>query len=439
MKSKKIALTLASIALLAASGSETTLAYVENFYAAMGVKEIDTGEVVYNMREGFHITASVTDATSYPDDYNYLDASETTTAERIYGYISNDDGSRTAACKIIYETGEERLVYEGEDGGAYYDELTTQNEIVTTQITDTAMPVQFAVYYRNPFDYIFASDIDENYYLNTDKASFILNEIVGIDKPVKSALLTIDSEEDRITGIDYEFYGQISGYQGSDEVITADISTSATVTFTYDDLDTLARVQPASNENPDLDAAIAEMYSATNYTTYISSNYFDITIAMYVADNGLYVHYDAYATGPVEGDIYLRESSIFAGQYTYYYFDGASWSSYGTYSMSNISVYFLPDLANASTALFEYDHGTYRLIPEAVTYVAPYMLFYMYSYQLIDYLYGYGGYIRLDEDGHIRRVESYNVYYYYTMTFTQTFTDWGTTSLPAWFDTDSVR
>ena len=438
MKSKKIALTLASIALLASSGSETTLAYVENFYAAANANGIDTGEVISNMREGFHINASITDATSYPDDYNYMDASETTTAERIYGYINNDDGSQTAACKIIYETGEESLVYEGEDGGAYYDELTTQNEIVTTQITDTAMPVQFAVYYRNPFDYIFASDIDEDYYLNTDKASFILNEIVGVDKPVKSALLTIDSE-DRITAIDYEFYGQISGYQGSDDVITADIASTASVTFTYNDLATLARVQPASNENPALDAAIAEMYSATNYTTYISSNYFDITIAMYLSDNAMYVHYDAYATGPVEGDIYLKEHAIFAGQYYYYYFDGASWSNYGTVSLSDLSVYFLPDLANASTALFEYDHGTYRLIPEAVTYVAPYMLFYMYSYQLIDYLYGYGGYIRLDDEGHIKRVESYNVYYYYTMTFTQTFTDWGTTSLPAWFDTDSVK
>ncbi len=440
MKSNKLVLTLASIALLASSGNSTTLAYIENFYAAAATAEaasVDTSAVITNMRNGFHIQASVTDGTSYPDDYNYLDSTDTTTANRIYGYIENEDGTLTAACKIFSDDGTETVIYEGDDGGAYYDELTTQNEIVTTQVTYIAMPVQFAVYYRNPFDYIFASDIDDDNYLDTDKASFILSEIVGVDKPVQSAHLII--EDNLITEIEYVFYDQISGYQGTDDVITADISSSASVIFTYDDLDSLTRVTAATNENPELDTAIAEMYSATNYVTYIYSNMLSDTIAMYYADDEIYLHMDAYETGPVEGDAYLVQNTSFTAYYDYYYYEDNAWVDSG-YSITPASIYtyYLPDLANASTALFEYDHGTYRLIPEAVTNVAPYMVFYMYSYQLIDYLTGYGGYILLDDEGHISRVESYNVYVYYTFVTTQTFTDWGTAEIPDWFDPFTV-
>ncbi len=435
-KSKKLTLAIASIALLASSGSEPTLAYIENFYAAAAAAEAEEaapGNIISNMREGFHINATVTDSTYYPDDYNYMNSSDSTSVERIYGFIDNDDGTQTAACKLLYDTGEERLIYKGEDGGAYYDELTTQNEIITTQVTYVAMPIQFDVYYRNPFDYIFASDIDDDYNLDTDKASLILYEIMGLDKPVSSAHLNI--EDERIASIDYEFYDQISGYQGSDDVITTDIITTANIEFSYDDLDTLERVTAATNENPALDAAIEEMYSATNYTTYITSNYFSDTLVMYVTDTTMYVHMNAYEVGPVEGDTYLRPRAL--GGYTYFYYEDGAWTNYGT--VSSLATYFLPDLANVSTALFEYEHGTYRLIPEAVTNCSAYLLFYMYSYQLLDYLTGYGGYVTLDDEGHIEKVEAYTVYYYYTMIFTQTFADWGTTELPAWFDTLSVE
>ncbi len=433
MKKKFLLLALLTAATVASGTNLTTNATLETKKANEAETlsdSIDKDAIIDNMRGNLTVTAEITETITYDDeDYDYLNSTSTSSIYRDYGYIVEDDGSLTEAVRYI----EDGITYfKGDDNCAYYEILKADNTVTTTEVTSSGMSVAYEKNYRNPWKYIDTDDIDDDLYLDTAKASLILECYFGVSRGIVSAKLNVNSDN-QVTSIDYSVADIPSGYTDSDDETAIVLSQmTASVTYTYGDTD-LRHLTPSTNANTELVEAVANLGS--NYTIAMTSSSLSSGAVAYVTEDYIYLHLDSNQKTAVTGDYLLRNATT--NYYQLYYYSGSSWASQGYISKSSAPSIYLPGLFldTLSTALFEETStGVYALLPDAVSLGATELVMPLISG--FDDL-GVAGYVKV-EDGYVTALGASFDYYSYVLTFTTSISDYGTTTLPGYINTSKL-
>ena len=186
-------------------------------------------------------------------------------------------------------------------------------------------------------------------------------------------------------------------------------------------------LSPSTRENADLKTALEGFGS--NFTASFSSNGLEKESRLFVTEDAVYFQADSRSKGPKNDDRLYRTGA--GGIYTVYRMENGLPVQEGINRVSPVDQY-LNGLFTISPALFEEDReGLYLLIDEATAYGASAMIpstFGMGSGN------GVSGYVTLS-DGKVQEavgvIAGAN-----NVTFRDSFSDYGTTSLPAWIDLD---
>lgn len=392
---------------------------------------VDKDAIITNMRGNLTVYSEITETITYDDEaYSYLNTTTTTSINRDYGYIEEDDGSLTEAVRYI----DEGITYfKGNDNCAYYEILRANNTVTTTEVTASGMSVAYEKNYRNPWKYITTDDIDDDLNLDISKASLILECYFGVSRGVTSAKLNVNSNN-QITSIEYEIADIPNGYTNSDEEIGTMLSEmTATVSYTYGQA-VLKHLTPSTNENTSLVEAVNNLGS--NYTIAISSSSISSSAAAYVTEEAIFLHLDTSVKAAASGD-YLFLPMGGGVAYTVYQYNGTSWTRYSTVQAAQANSIYLPGLflGSINTALFEEtSDGVYALLTDAVSLGSTELIMPLLSG--FDGL-GVAGYVKVS-DGHVSTLGATFSFYGYNLTFTTSITDYGTTTLPGYINISNL-
>lgn len=340
-----------------------------------------------------------------------------------------------------------------EDGTAYIEEVTYQNELKSTTVAfydeDSGIyqPVIFDSEFKNPWDYISYRDVaikeDGNLTLINEKDDFLAEcyETVGLNFVSDNTILLDD--QGRITGVEFQI----------DDLVEENYTRTNSLSVVYSGLDTavLKHRAPSTNNNPELQAAFDSIKNVKNYTyskefTYSYGATKDY-ITGYFTEEEIYFrhHTEAGIEHPyTTGDDYDYKVKINNDGVTYtgyeYNLKGDTWK-WGVIMVSGTSPYILENFEESGPKFYEIDASIFKKIDERTYQIEDYFL--LDSGSFFDY--GMLGVqsaafegntskmiITLGEDGSLEKVETgfkfmgvdYYINYYLS--------NIGTTEIPEW-------
>lgn len=422
MKRKMILLPLSLLALGIPFHSSLGLPAAKKQNASVAEKA--AGTILSSLREGFHVEGSYRLTTSYPEGYESYDSVSTGSFAQDYGFIENSDGTQSRAARI-YSGDQAQVYFEGEDRYAKYEVLSPDNTVETLDYGILGMNVIFNEAFRNPFDYVLEEDIAADLSLDAEKASFVLSSLTGIDRAVSEASFVLEGDE--VVGIDFTLPDKQMGLATNDGFLT--VLSAMEVELSLDqDVPAFAHLTPSTNDNADLATALQSF--GDNYTVVFRSNGLENESALYVTSEGIYYQQNAYERGPRNGDVFYASED---GIYRTYQVENGSLVRGGISATSPVSQY-LNGLFSISPALFV-DKGeeTYSMIEEATAYGAGSLL--PAAYDTGD---GNGLFASIQlRDQRIKSVTSL-ISSASLVTFVMDFSDYGTTTLPAFVDIENL-
>ncbi len=382
-------------------------------------------EVLYLLSQDIHIEGTFTETRTYPEGYEAYNSTTTSSFVRDFGHIEEEDGVQRKATRV-YNGHVSQIYFQGEDGCAMYEVLRSDNTVGTARYQEMGLDALYADVFRNPFDYLVESDIHNDLTLEHDKATFILQALTGVERAVSSAKILTQGKT--ITGLSFVLPDKELGIPdstGNFLIINSKASVEIALSFNVSPFEHLT---PSTNDNPEVSKALSAL-SENNYTVTLSSNGLETESTIYVTEEGIYHKMNAASKGAQNGDkLYIGD--IITTVYTY---QNGRFINEGIRNTNPVEEY-LGTLLSISPALFEKDSDTiYTLIEEAKAYGGA---------AIVPSTYGMGtdtgvdGYFEI-EDGKLLSalgmVQSTNV-----ISFKDVFTDYGTTTLPAWVDLDSL-
>lgn len=428
MKKTGKILSLTAFALILATGLAPE---AKTFLGQNGVKRADAAEIqdlLTGLQQGFSVSGRAVETLTYPEGYSQYDTSTTTTFARDYGTLLDDHGEEHNAIRI-QEGDRFVLYYEGEDRSAYQEVLLPDNTVGTIKYGSLGLDVLYSSQFANPFDYVDRTDIDAEYHLDKNKASFVLSTLTGIDWAVSSAQFVF--EDGNLEGLSFDLAEKplgISDSNGSFLTITGTLEVEMSLSLLESQF---GHLSPSTNENPELEEAL-DALDSNNFTVTFTSNGLQTRSRLFVTQEGLYFQQNASENGPRNGDIlYVRMGGIYE---TYTIKNGLpDPDSYSLSTTSPINTY-LGGLSTIAPELFQKkEDNLYRLGEDAIAYGAPALVPSTYSMAENS---GVEGYITL-KDGKIEDVVSV-LFSTANVTFVSHFENHGTTSLPVWVDATSL-
>ena len=422
MKTNKLFLLLPALLLAlpgCAGASTSELLKKANGASATG---LTPSQILSLMKDGYGVQGNYTETLIYPEGYEFLDTSYSASFRRDYGHIVEEGKSVPAVREYIGSRTE--VYFRGENNGAYQEVLLPDNTVGTVAYGSLGMDILYADVFRNPFNYIEASDIGEDLSLDSQKASFLLETWAGIDRHVLSASFVLDGDE--IIGMTFQIADKQMGI-ATDSGFANIVSTMDVVVEIDRNIPEFDHLSPSTRENADLKTALEGFGS--NFTASFSSNGLEKESRLFVTEDAVYFQADSRSKGPKNDDRLYHTGA--GGIYTVYRMENGLPVQEGINRVSPVDQY-LNGLFTISPALFEEDReGLYLLIDEATAYGASAMIpstFGMGSGN------GVSGYVTLS-DGKVQEavgvIAGAN-----NVTFRDSFSDYGTTSLPAWIDLD---
>lgn len=221
----------------------------------------------------------------------------------------NEDGTYSVINTNVYTDEDSVYFRDDESGYAIKETLSIDNEVTELIMSDyeeyygTYVPIEFDSEFKNPFDYLQASDFAKNeegtYYLNGTKAVFLAkcfqrssltyatDALVEFDEDGHFSSITID-----IAYVDADAYTQQSTY-------TCVFSEIGNVEINH--------IHAYDNSNPEIESLFAKAKAAQTYTYFKGygtedSGYEDDVTCFYTQDVVLFHHfYKDYPTALYDG------------------------------------------------------------------------------------------------------------------------------------------
>ena len=383
-------------------------------------------------------------STKYDIDYTYENREVTGLERKVYAYEA--DESR-------YEWANDLLV-EGEDGYAYYNELSYDNTIVNVAASNgSGLDVNYGYFCDNPFRYLNSSDfekIDDNTYeLERKKASHFASKLFSpiddvFDEVIKKATFTFD--KDILTKIEiepvqieaYDTFGIDNRYYLLDTKVELNVSDIGTASIKR------LETKPHKDEHNALNEAFDKIQD--NYTLNIAYDFKldnveqeTIYYQFYYTKDGLFWKCDNLSD-PTEADLLIKYNED--GTTTPYAYDVASQSFTTSAAQSNYGSLFnapkelyIPLVKEVAAEVFNYnsENQEYHICDELKTFIG--IECFIPSCVAIRELNGYGTdcVVKLDNNSLSEVAISYyrrDSFSDETGTFTLTYSNVGTTVLP---------
>ena len=355
--------------------------------------------------------------------------------------------------------GEENLYFKDEDGTAYSEHVSFQNEVYATTMAfydeDTGyyQPVIFDSEFKNPWDYISTRDIEEkngSLTLINEKADFLAEcyGAVGLNF-ITSNKLILD-EQGRITGIEIVI----------DDLVEENYTRTNTYKITYSGHDTAELIHrtPSTNSNPELQAALDSIKTSKNYTyqkeyTYSYGATKDMITGYFTEDEVYFRHHteDENEHAYTGGDDYDYKAKINEDGTTYtgyeYTLRGEYWD-WGVVMLSSSAPYIMDSFQEIGPKFYEINASIFKNIGNNQYEIEPYFLrdsgaYFDFGFLGVNSAAFEGGtnkmIITLSDDGQISKIETgftfmnedYPINYYLS--------NIGTTEVPAWSNNPTLH
>lgn len=310
------------------------------------------------IERGYHVEGSKTNSDLNKDEGHTVNESTTT----------------------VYPIADQTIFEDPATGVAYDETLTIDNTVVKSMPanqdeTGVYDPLIFADQFKNPWDYIDASDLsygtDGNIHLDITKAAFLMEayELNSVNKP-SDCIVNLNSNN-QIASVTFAI----------DDIGSETYTRHSTLSLTYSGFGTatVEHLAPLTNENPELETAFANLTSADSFTytkviKNLTNNTVEKTTAYYVKDaNLVYFHQGDEDRMYTNGNNYdyvasYQESGTYAGQWMgYNYVQGTTGWDWGIVYVTGTYPYLveswdalIPQVKKVSTALFHKDEdGAY--------------------------------------------------------------------------------
>lgn len=361
----------------------------------------------------------------YDEDYKYLDETTIISLDRDYSKIKEEGKKDVPAVRQdLY--GISTVFVKNEDGGTGIEVLNSDNTVSVKEYRINHNKVLYNEYFGNPFEYISESDIDEEYNLSTLKANLIIETYTGYTVSVKSAKLLV--EDNKVTGLDLEIHDRIDGIESTDGYVHSTISYDFDITFSYD-VAPITHLAPRTGADESITSALT---NKSNYTMTFTSDASTQQSTVYVTEEAIYIHHSINKIGAVDGDIYYKKTD--ANTYEKFVYKASS----GKFNLEELNVEIsaiLPDYSkiNPNIAVKQSTNNYYIDNCAAINTLDDLILPY---YDMTD---GFGafGFITT-KDGNLSTINA-TFGDYTRFTITQSYGNYGTTTMPSWLDTSIIR
>lgn len=370
--------------------------------------------------DGFHVSVTGSLETIYPEAYSVMNTHQMITVERDYKNIVESDGRITPAVREQKDTHFTTL-FRGENGETVYELLTKENEVKTMPYMIGGNQVLFNEVYGNPFSYIDVTDIDDQLFLNSSKASFILEKLTGYSCAVQQAQFI--AKGNKAEALEVTIYDRRDGMQTTGGMMEIINHFSFDIHFTYG----IHEIQHLSSRSKADNTLRTAFLDYDNYTVTFESNATSDTMIAYVTQEAILLHHGIHTIGFQNGDIYYKK--VAEDSYDQYVYRASS----HTFSLQDFGIkksHILPDISSISPdILIEKSKDLYYFD----SYAAPFGMedFILPSYAVNTGL-GIKGVLRLEN----QRFARLWAYFDPTNPFsiTQNYYHYHTTTMPSWFD-----
>lgn len=401
---------------------------------ADGASDVDGNKILYPLKNDVTIDASVVETVKFEDEkYSYLDATTTSSLNREYAILKDENQKNTKGVRVLTDVGLKTFI-RGENGILTYQSLDKFNKVQNVKVVTAGLDVLYSSLYDNPFDYIFATDIDASGNLDPKKASFIINKLFDLDYSVNSASFILNSNG-FATGLKFD----VASARGA-QIVEVGVdpgtfikSLTVTMNFTYMQ-GGVKLVTPRNEKQEELSSALNNM--GNNYTIALTSDGLAQTVVYYVTEEGIYSHLGGYTIGYVDGDTYYAKQSD--GKYKKYTYSLADYS----WNPDNLNAplsqdEILPAYNSIDTAIFEKDgDNSYSISKEAAPLASDALNVPAYSFGGTDGA-GFDAHVVLD-NGNVSSVTSVSKTTSASVAVNEAFSNYGTTQLPSWIDLNQI-
>jgi hypothetical protein len=422
MKNNKIALILPLILSAVSCGPVAPSTPTNN----EPLPRYDANEIISHLLDNVNVKVSGYEIATFEEPYSFLNYSTKIDVNRDYSKIYEEDGTVTPAIRdnsnYAFST-----YLKAKDGGTYFEILNADNTVEKVEYKINYNKVLFNEYFANPFEYIDVDDFDLDGNLDLVKANLIVELLTGIPTSPKTAKFTF--EDNYATSLDITFNPRLDIIESSTSVIFGEVNYDLNIDFSYN-VAPLRHLTPRSNADEHITNALQ---NKTNYTMTFETDLINSVATLYVTENAIYYQNAINQIGPVDGDVYYKK----VGNDTYesYVYK----ASVGKFNIDELSVkthQILPDLTKINPNVVLHDNGKNYLIDE-VTALNTLDDFIIPTYIVGD---GYGikGTIKLDENDNLAQ---YKGRFHPSSPFniTQTYFNYGSTSIPSWLDVDNIK
>lgn len=388
---------------------------------------VDINKVLAYLLDNINVKADGKETVTYSGDYSYLNYENFVNVDRDYSNIKENDGSVTPA--IRENTGHQFTTYfKATDGGTVKEVLNPDNTVTTSEYRINYNKVNFSEKFSNPFNFIDAGDIDEEFYLNKVKANYIVEMVTGYARYATTAQFKI--ENNRATELNFVFADRTNFVQtkdGEEIFITSKFELSIKIDYS---VAPIKHLTPRSGADEKITAALV---NKNNYTITFSSDLITSKSTVYVTEDAIYFQQAINNIGPSDGDIYYKKVSD--GKYESYVYK----SSVGKFNIESLSVEIsaiLPDFSKINPNILLKDSEGIYLVDSiaALNSLDNFVL----PYYVIGDGYGRNGTIKVNENNEI--VSFRGTFDAGTQfTINQTYFNYGSTSIPSWLDVANIK
>ncbi len=374
--------------------------------------------IIQKLLECVNIKISGNEYVSYPDKYSYLNSTTPININRDYKTIIEPNGNKTPA---VRDNNNFITYFRGENGQAISEVLTSDNQVVSKNYQYYGLDILYSDLFANPFEFIDTIDIGEDYSLTNSKASFIIEQFTGLNYAVKDAKFVVDS--DLAKSLLINTHDRQESIVTQNGFINVNYSLDIKIDFDY----TIGNIEHLTPRK-EADNVLKEAFNNNqNYTMTFESDSLTSDYIIYVTEEATLIHKGINDIGLNDGDEYYQKAS--ENSYIKYSYS----SSTNKFSIKNMNVTkeeFLPNLSSVSpNILLKSSENIYLFDKQAATYGLEKMILPMFN---VNSGSGNQGTLII-KDGHFSSLTA-KFGDYNSLLITQNYSNYGTTSLPDWFD-----
>lgn len=383
---------------------------------------IEKNNIILALTNTFNVKAIGEQKETYPEGYTHYNKTTNINVDRDYALLDKNTPATRENVNGVLTT-----YFRDKNGYAVSEYYNEKNEVELINYQLLNRNIVYNDVFVNPFTYIDATDISEDYKLNPVKASLVANKIAGMDVSVKTATFVL--ENDKPTSLEFDIYPR------EDSILTYELEEilvkneyKLKLNFSYDVVG-IAHLSPRSLADDNIKNALTK--DNKNFTFTFTSNATSDTLISYVVDDNIFVHNGINQVGCVDGDLYYDK--IGDNNYDEYVYR----SAIGGFVIQNYEMKkedILPSLNAISPNLYtKQSDNVYEL--DSLASLNTLHLLLTPQYPMAKGM-GKQGVLTL-KDGNVSSINmTFGTHTIYTIN--ENYYDYGDTSMPTWLDISSI-